>query len=182
MNFGQQSKFVMAVTNFQRRYRLRLHIPQEALNQYDPQRTATESSFIMADLAPDEVGRLQYELYPRPTSAQVFGCLYYRQITNVSDDDDTPPPFISTDVLVKAAIADALRWRPKDNKYYDPATAMQIAGQKLQEFNKAVMDMMTADDSGYMTNLIWEYSRFPFSGFGADWYQSHDIGILQGDA
>lgn len=181
VTFGQQSKFVMAVTNFSMRYRVKLHIPQEQLNQSDPQRTATESTYILADFVPDEVGRLQYELYPRPTSPQAFGCLYYRQISNLSDDDDTPPPFISTDVLVKASIADALRWRPKQNKYYSESMALSVAGQKLQEFNQGVKDMMTSDDSGYMQNLLWTFGNFPWGGMGANWYQNHDVGIMMGE-
>src|SRR5439155_9813285 len=67
--FAPNTKMILAVTNFFRRYRLRLHIPQEALNQYDPQRSATESPFILADYTLDEGGRPRYEIYPRPLSA-----------------------------------------------------------------------------------------------------------------
>lgn len=177
VTFGQNAKMVYSVLNLSRRYRMKLHMPQEALNLYDPQRSATESTFLLADYIPDEIGRPRFELYPRPTSEQVFPYIVYRQTSSLFDDDDTPPPFVRSDVLVKGALADALRWRGRTSKYYDPTTATQ----KMVEFEKGVIEMAMADDSVYLTNLLWDFNRFPFGGYGADWYQSHDVGINNGD-
>src|SRR5262249_19008317 len=129
----------------------------------------------------DEVGRPRYELYPRPTSAQVFMALYYKLVPSMSDDEDTPPSFIRSDVLVTGAIADALRYRPKANRYYDSATAMRLADTKEVDFEREVQNMIEADDAVYMQNLIWEYSRWPLGSYGADWLQSHDVGIMMGN-
>lgn len=175
VTFGQQVKMVVSVQNLTRRANIKLHLPPAYLAEVDPQRTATDSTFALVDYVPDEIGRPRFELYPRPTSAQVFPYLVYRQIPNLTDDDDTPPPFVRSDVLVKGALADALRWRGRANKYYDP----QTAGQKMMEYEKGLIEMAMADDSVYMTNLIWEFSLNP--GGGGNWNQDHDVGITNGD-
>lgn len=179
--FGNDCKFVHEVANLNRRYRLGLHMPQGAINAYDPQRSATESTYLLVDFVPDEIGRPQYELYPRPTSAQVFSCLYYRVTGVLSDDDDTPPPFIRSDVLVMGAISDALRYRPKTNTFYDAATALTIARDKEAQFEREIGQMQRADDGIFMQNLQWQFSQWPLGSYGSDFMQSHDIDSLMGN-
>jgi hypothetical protein len=181
VTFNDDCKMIMEMANLNRRYRVALHMPPAAVNAYDPQRSATESTYMLIDHTPDEIGRPRYELYPRPTSEQVFAILYYRQTRDMEDDEDTAPPFIRSDVLCCYAISEALRFRPKENPYYDPAMALQIAREKLAEFEREAASMARADDSVYMTNLQWKYASWPLGAQGSSWLQSHDIGITLGD-
>jgi hypothetical protein len=182
VTFGNDCKFVMEVANLNRRYRLSLHMPQAAIMAYDPQRAATESTYTLLDLTPDEIGRPRYEWYPRPTSAQVFACLYYRQVPNLEDDEDTPPPFIASDVLVSAAIADALRYRPKMNPHYSESMANQIATQKMNEFELRAAQLGVADDGVYMNAIRWNFGAWRVWGGGDTQFgQSHDWDQLVGN-
>lgn len=175
--FGQDCRMVLSVVNLQRQQRLALHISNEMLNVIDPNRSASESTYLLADMSPDEVGRPQYEMYPRPLSSQVFSCLYARHMSTLSDDDDTAPLGMRSDVLVKGAIADALRWRPKNNKHYDSGTALQIATQKMMEFERGVQEMIIDDDNHYLFSLMRSWGQFAMGGGGYNWAQSHEVSL-----
>ena len=56
-------------------------------------------------------------------------------------------PWIASDLIVTRAVADALMFRPKQNPYYDPATALAVARDKKQEFNERVEQMSGADNN-----------------------------------
>lgn len=182
VTFGNDCKFVYQVANSSRRWNMSVHMPQPAINAQDPQRSSTDSTCTVADYVPDEIGRPQYELYPRPTSANVFPALYYRISGNLVDDDDTPPPFVRSDVLVMGGVADALRYRPKMNPYYDPPTALQIAREKEGQFEREVQNAAEADDAVYMTNLLFDFGAWGQYGdgqgaiaTGGSWSQAHDV-------
>lgn len=184
VTFGNDCKFVYQCANLYRRWNMAIHVPAAAVNAQDPQRSRIESTFAVVDYVPDEAGRPQYELWPRPTSAQVFPVLYYRVISLLTDDDDTPPPFVRSDVLMMGVIADALRYRPKTNKFYDQGTALQLAREKEQQFEREIQMMIEADDNIYLQNLSWQYSGFGSYGGdgqgsileGGSFSQSHDVG------
>lgn len=184
VTFGNDCKFVYQCANLLRRWNMAIHIPQAAVNATDVQRSRNESTFAVVDFMPDEIGRPQYELWPRPTTAQMFPVLYYRMVGNLTDDDDTPPPFVRSDVLMMGVIADALRYRPKTNKYYDQGVALQLAREKEAQFEREIQMSIEADDQVFMQNLMWQYSGFGTYGGdgqgsileGGSFAQSHDIG------
>ena len=57
-----------------------------------------------------------------------------------------PQAWIRSDIIVTGAIADALLYRPKQNTYYDPATAVTIAGGKEAQFKADLLEMENADE------------------------------------
>jgi hypothetical protein len=175
VSLEQNLRMIWSVVNNKQGWRLKLNMPQEVLNTYDAWRQTTGFCYMMADWVPDEIGRFQYELYPSPSMQQGFPYLAYRTVVNLVEDEDTPPPAIPSHVLVAGAIADVLVYNPK-SPYYDPSTSRKFE----TDFERDLQAAMLADDSIYMQNLQWAYSRYPFTQHGANYWQSHDVDSVFG--
>jgi len=169
VSFEQTLRMIFTIVNTAQGWRLRTSMPQEVVNTYDVWRQTTGWSYMLVDYIPDEIGRMQYEIYPTPSYEQGFPYLAYRTIPNLVDDDDTPPPCIPSHMLVNGALADVMIFNRK-SQYYDPTAAREFANQFESDYLNAAM----ADDSIYMQNLQWIYSRYPFQQPGAAYFQSHD--------
>ncbi len=175
VSLGQNLRMVWSVVNTAQGWRLRLNMPQEVLNTYDTWRQTTGWVYMMNDYIPDEIGRFQYELYPTPSMEQGFPYLAYRTVENMVEDEDTPPPAIPSHLLVHGAIGDVMMFNRK-SPYYDPNLAQQF----LQRFEVDLLAAVMSDDSIYMQNLQWAYSRYPFTQHGANYWQSHDVDSVLG--
>jgi hypothetical protein len=79
-------------------------------------------------------------------------------------------------MLVHGAIADVMLYNRK-SPYYDPAVSMEFNRQFESDYINAAM----ADDSIYMNNLMWAFSRYPFTQHGAAYWQAHDIDSIYGN-
>ena len=170
VSLEQNLRMVWSVVNNKQGWSLKLNMPQEVLNVSDTWRSGTGYSYMLVDYVPDEIGRMQYELYPSPTMQQGFPYLAYRTPGDMANDEDTPPPAIPSHVIVAGALSDILLWK-RASQYYDPVTAKKFA----DDYERDLQAAMLADDSLFMTNLQWAYSRYPFeSGVGADYKQNHD--------
>lgn len=175
VQFGQALRMVFTVVNTAQGWRLKTSMPQEVLNVYDTWRQTTGWSYMLADYIPDEIGRMQYEVYPTPSMEQGFPYLAYRTIPNLVDEDDTPPPCIPSHILVHGALSDVLLFNRK-SPYYDALASKNFGMQFEADYQAAAM----ADDSIYMQNLQWAYSRYPFQQHGAAYWQSHDVDSVLG--
>jgi hypothetical protein len=176
VNLGQNMRMVWSVVNTAQGWRLRLNMPQEVINTYDVWRQTTGWVYMMNDYIPDEIGRFQYELYPTPSMEQGFPYLAYRTVENMVEDEDTPPPAIPSHCLVHGAIADVMMYNRK-SPYYDPALAQVMEIKFESDLTNAAM----ADDSIYMNNLMWAFSKYPFTQHGAAYWQAHDIDSCLGN-
>lgn len=172
VSFGNNVKKLLAVVNQRQGYRMRLHMPQEVLNAFDTWRTSTGWTYLVANYASSPVdGSPQFELYPAPTFQQSFPFLSYVQPPDLVTDGDYPAAWIRSDVIMYGAIPFALLFRGKTSKYYDPNTAKIFQDLHAEEVAK----MARNDDNQYPKDLIWEFTKYPFTQFGADFKQSHDV-------
>ena len=117
----------------------------------------------------DAIGRIRYELYPAPTQETGIPFLGYRTISDLSEDEDTPPTCVPSHLLVNATIADALLWNPK-SPYYDPRSSETFRKEALADLEAAVL----ADDNIYMQNLQWAFSKYPMMQRGDNYWFDHD--------
>lgn len=170
VSFGTNIKRILACVNQRQGYKMKLNMPQEVLNIYDTWRTTTGWTFLVANYAPDSNGNPLFELYPAPTFQQSFPFLAYTQPLDMTQDNDYPAGAIRGDVILYGAIPQALTFRGKNNKYYDPQTAQVY--QQMYDMER--MKMERNDNDLYQKDLIWEFSSYPFTQYGADWAQSHD--------
>ncbi len=150
---GGNIRYILDAVNQQQGWRMTVNVPQQTINEVDTWRSSVGWSWCLATMPPTPDGQLQYEIYPTPFFLQVFPYLAYIQPPNLMNDLDTPPTFIRTDVLVTMAIADALVWRGKQNKYYDPQVSQAKMAQAMQELDK----MARNDDGMYQQDVTWEY-------------------------
>lgn len=175
VSFGNNVKMLLCVLNQRQGYRCLLRVPQEAINIYDTWRSATGWTYIVASYAANSVGTPIYELYPAPTYQQVFPFLLYIQPPDLglggAGDDDTPVVFVRSDVVVLGALPDALTFR-RNSPYYNP----QLAQAKNLQYKEELQKMGDNDDNSLMKNYLWDYSKYPFAQYGAQWLQNHDGG------
>jgi hypothetical protein len=171
VNFGANVKYMLAVVNQIQGYKLQLNIPQEVLNTYDTWRTNMGWVTVVANYPPSPTGIPQYELYPPPTYQQAFPFLAYTQPPDLINDADSPVVSVRSDVIVYGALAQALLFRGKNNKYYDPNTATYF--QRL--FEAELQKNKLNDNNLYQRDMVWEFASWPFSQFGATFLQSHEF-------
>lgn len=171
VSFGTNIKRLLAVVNQRQGYRMKLNMPQEVLNIYDTWRTTTGWTYMVANYAPDANGNPLFELYPAPTFQQSFPFLAYTQPPDMTQQNDYPCGAVRGDVILYGAIPQALMFRGKNNKYYDPQSAQEY--KKMYEME--LMKMQRNDNDLYQKDLIWEFESYPFTQYGSGWMQSHDI-------
>jgi len=155
-------KYIYSAANLQLQYRLWTNMPQAFVDNEDPSRLRLMYPWIIATMPPDANGNYQVELWPASLSQQAIPYKAYVQPPNLVDDDDSLPPFIRCDVIVAHAIADVLRYRPRDNPYYSEAVALQIAREKLTEFEREAVIMEGADENLWRQDLVRAEESFPF--------------------
>lgn len=153
-----------------------VNVPVEEINYIDTWRTFLGWSTTFAVRPPTPSGQYQIEIWPSPFQQQVFPFEGYTQPPDMQADSDVPVSFISSDVIVLGAIIDALMYRPKQNTYYDPATAIAIVGEKKKEWMEAIEQMAAADNILDERDISWDYrSASAGIGLGSIYSQSHDI-------
>lgn len=150
---GANIRYILDAVNQQQGWRMTVNVPQQTLNETDTWRTNVGWSYAFSNREPTPDGQLQIEIYPIPFFLQVFPFLAYTQPPNMIADTDSPVMFIRSDVLVLMSIADALVWRGKNNKYYDPT----IAQMKKQEAEIELQKMERNDDCMYQSDVVWDY-------------------------
>lgn len=176
VSLGPNIKMILEMLNQRQGYRLFTNWPQAVINQFDTWRTTTGWTFAVVPKEPTADGQPQFELYPSATFQQSFPFLAYRQPPNLINDGDFPFAFIRSDIIVLPAIKDALLFKGKGEKYYDP----QTAASKESEFKAELEKLKMTDDGLYPKDFMWDVTRAPFSQMGAEWYQSH-AGNYPGD-
>jgi hypothetical protein len=173
-SLGQDFKMPLSMVNLDRHYQMSFHIPKAFLDYSDPRRTVTQTTFILAHHAPDPGGSPLYELYPRPTSQQAFPYFYIRAWDALISDYDILPNGIRSDVIVKRVKSDAARWPQhklaQDGIYYD----LNVSDRMIKESETDIENMRLEDDNTSVMSLMWDYTRWPYQGFGSEFWQQHD--------
>ena len=175
VSLGANIKQVISVINLQLARKLLLNVPKQVLDAQDPWRSQIGFTRALVSTNPSADGQPQWELYPIPISQQAFPYLAYIQPPDLSDTNPYPYAFIRSDLIVLRAIPDALLFRGRENKYYDPNTARQ----KLMEFAQELEAMARVDDGYWLQRLEWKYGNDNPNvvGGGPDYAQSHDMDI-----
>lgn len=173
VTLGPNIKMVLDMVNQRQGWRLGINIPQQALNQWDTWRTTTGWTQILANKEPNAAGWPMFELWPAPTFQQTFPFLAYTQPPDMVSDGDFPLTFIRSDIVILGAIKDALIYKGRGSRYYDP----QVAQAKEREFAMEIEKLKLNDDNQYQKDLSWKYSEWPQSQYGSLFSQSHDVGM-----
>lgn len=154
-------KYIYSMKNLQLQYRMWTNMPQQFIETVDPARQRIVYPWLAATMPPDANGNYQVELWPASMTQQALPYLAYVQPPTLTDDSNNFPPFFRGDVIVAGAVANALRYRPRDNPYYSEAIALQIAKEKLAEFEAEALHMEQADENLYRKDVIMFSEQFP---------------------
>jgi hypothetical protein len=172
-NFGPNIKYIKTMLNVQLGIKFSLHATQDTLNTLDPWRQNQNFSWMLAGMPPLPDGSYQAEMYPASWIQQAYPFCAYIQPPNLVNDTDNLPAAIRGDVVVSAAIAEALViGGPKNNKYYDaPESA-----RKMAKFESELLRMANADDNLYRQDVtLWGEDLPYFQTGGALWNSCHAI-------
>jgi len=176
---GPNIKRMLWAVNQQQGWAMHVNVPQECLEAWDTWRQQIGWSTHISTMPPTPDGQYQVEIWPNPFSFQQFPFQAYIQPPDMVADTDSPVSFIRSDVLVSRAIQQALLFRPKQNKYYDLASALAIAREKKDEFKEGLQSMMSADNELDQRDVTWDYENTDpgdiSPGYGATFRQSHDV-------
>jgi hypothetical protein len=169
VTLGPNIKMVLEMVNQRQGWKLAINLPQAALNEWDTWRTTTGWTQILANKEPNAAGWPTFELWPAPTFQQTFPFLAYVQPQDMVNDADFPATFVRSDIIILAAIKDALLFRGKNSRYYDPT----VAQQKEKEFAMEIEKMKMNDDGQYPKDWQFNYRDFPQSQYGANYQMNH---------
>ena len=158
LTFGANIKRLLWASNQLFGWPLDVGMKVQELNARDQWRAAMGWATTMAVRPPTPDGQFQVEVWPTPYAAQTFPGEAYTQPPKMVADSDSPQAWIRSDVLVTGAISDALLYRPKQNTYYDPATAVSIASGKEAQFQKDLLEMENADEGLEQQAVQWDYN------------------------
>jgi len=154
-------KYIYSMKNLQLQYRMWTNMPQQFIETEDPARMRIVYPWLAATMPPDANGNYQVELWPAAMTQQALPYLAYVQPPNLVLDDDNFPPFFRGDVIIAGAVANALRYRTKDNPYYSEAVALQIAKEKMSEFEVEALHMEQADENLFRKDVLTFSEQFP---------------------
>ena len=169
-------KYILTAVNLQLQQRMVTNLNQFSLNSIDPSRQQLMYSWGIAGMPPDPNGNYQFELYPASMVQQAIPYVAYVQPPNLVNDEDTLPPFVRCDIIKNFTIPDVLRYRTKENPYYDPATALTIAGEKMKEAESEAMRTEQADENLYRQDIVLDFEQFPmYQPGGAFWDALHAV-------
>jgi hypothetical protein len=185
-SFAPNLKSIMNVIDPVQGISLEIHVPQQYANEFDPNRTNTNSPMWIIDLGPNPNGSMLYEVYPPQTTAYQLSWVGYQQWPDMRFPGDRPPPFINPSTLVHGAMADVLRLKipipnlsgARGEAMVDPYFNPDAANIYEARFEKGYGDAVDADNHLAQTALSWDFRRAVGFGFGANWEQSHDISSI----
>jgi len=177
--FQPDLKELIDVTDPVQQIRLRTKVQQYEVNQYDPNRMATDSPTSIVDLGPNPNGSMLYEIYPPQSVARQLYYIYIAQWPDMRLPTDMAPNFINPGVWIYGAMADAHRTflgRPPD--YKDSAYSVDMASMYEQKFESAVIDAMNADEALAQKAFQYAWGQIWGMGMGANFWQMHDFDAM----
>lgn len=180
VSFGRDLKWLYTVVNLTRRFQLIVNYTKQVLDFSDPQRAATQSTFMAVFHETDPGGSPLFELYPRPLTDKAFPFFYIKVASRLTADNEFLPNGIRSDVVVKRVEADAFRWaqhkKVAGGIYYDPGIARDLVGEALVEIEEMAQD----DDNTHIMRMMWDYKNWPMR-LGSEFWQSHDADSFYGN-
>jgi len=179
-SFGRDLKWLYTVVNLTRRFQLIVNYTKQVLDFSDPQRAATQSTFMAVFHETDPGGSPLFELYPRPLTDKAFPYFYIKVASRMTQDNEFLPNGIRSDVVVKRVEADAFRWaqhkKVAGGIYYDPGIARDLVGEAHMEIEEMAQD----DDNTHIMRMMWDYRNWPMR-LGSEFWQSHDADSFYGN-
>lgn len=155
----------------------RLHLTQERLNAWDPQRGSTGDPYFLCYLQDDpETGAPVYEFWPHPVSLRVLTCNYQLRGLDRSDALDIPLTCPSY-VLTERAKQYACQWALKNVAVFSELQQTNWVAayqQHESQYNRLLIQAIKQDDEKQPLVPFSQYKSDMMPPGGA-WLQNHDV-------
>ena len=181
-SFGVNVKYIKTCINQQMGFKMWTNLTQDYLDNRDPWRIQVNFPWGLAPVATDPNGNYMVEVWPSPFTNQSMPFNCYTQPPNLQNDNDSLPPYIRCDVVIKEALAWSLRHRPKENPFYDPQTALALAREYHQEYEGLILGMANEDENLYRTSATIQGEDLPFYSPGGALYDAMTATMSGGGA
>lgn len=124
---------------------IQFDINAQMLNYIDPQRTRTGSQpEKIVEFRSSPNGGMLYELWPAPTVARQCAFIVSRRWSEMETNNDRPPWFINSQVIIDGATADVLRQKVDAT---DPWFNPQLAREYEIKFRQGMEEAKAADEA-----------------------------------
>jgi hypothetical protein len=170
------NSFVL-VKDIANNYNIRLGFTHREINAFDPQRTTTGEPLYLASFTPNSSGTPRYELWPHPTTAKSYYCIYQRRGVDFSATTDTVPEVIGEALLIERACFYVYQWAMQtgltpNGKSVDWRFLM---AQSQAEYKDALRQAAREDNDAYEEMISTFGSRTGYlSPIDANYAQNHD--------
>lgn len=156
---------------------LKNHVPQSALNVWDPQRSSGGDPRCLVDLGVNINGLIQYEVWPPSPTARQISYLAYKGWPEMIQDNDRPPPFMDPMVLVNGAAGELLRINLGNAVQKDPWYLPRDADNYDARYAQSLFVAINADESKAIKAYSANYEAL-YGGANSLWALEHDADVL----
>lgn len=155
---------------------LKLNVQKRELDRRDPQRTSQEPPVVVASYKADSDGNPLFELWPQPTSARGYICLYSRRGVVLQNDIDVLQYPITDELLMAKAHYHLAKWAEM-NVGRDPGLRGPdwrfVMSESASRFEKLLLKAKIQDDEIMEQNVFLSKSLVTGPP-SASYLQSHD--------
>jgi len=156
---------------------LKNHVPQAAVNAWDPQRSSSGDPRCVVDLGVNANGNIQYEIWPPTPSARQISYLAYKGWPELVLDTDRSPWFIDPAVIFNGAIGEGLRVNLGSRVEKDPWYLPRDADNYDERYARSLAIAVNADESKAIKAYTANYDAL-YGGANSLWAQEHDPDVL----
>lgn len=155
---------------------LRLNVQKKELDRRDPMRTCSEPPVLVSWYKADSEGRPLFELWPTPTSARAYVCLFVRKGKELEDDRDELVYPITDELLASRAQYHLCHWAEM-TKGMQPTLRLTdwrfLMGELNSRYERLLLACKKQDDEIFVQNVRQprRWGGWPPS---ASWLQEHD--------
>lgn len=157
-------------------------VKQEELNAWDSQRASTGTAYALAQMAYDTTVSPplpRYEIWPHQLSQKPFPIVYETRPPDLGDSGASLPRYITGNVLVEGALAQAARWPGPDKDHPNPYFNLGLAMAHQGEYEKLVRRAEVEDDNVQESDVGYEQlTKMPWAAFplgDSSFLQAHSI-------
>ena len=161
-------------------YPLRLHWTRAEFDRRDPQRGAQGQPYFVGSYKVDATSGIPlYEMWPHPTFAQAYMCIYQRQGVDFVSATDALPAIIPESLLRCRSLYRAYQWALANAGRFPELRDVDwryLMDQSKQEYMTALAKTKKQDSEIFLTNWhIPKNARYFMSPIDANYAQSHDV-------
>lgn len=162
-------------------WQLRFWVTDDELNFWDARRTSSGTPRVLATrklagTGTPGAGRVQYEIWPYPTSVKNYPYYYLRRPSELADSDYLPGVLRERpDIVVDGALFKLAQW-PGTEQAKNPYFNLALSKLKEDQFRRKLAELELRAEEQYLTwleTISW-VSSYQLAPLDAEFLQRHD--------